>query len=313
MVPRALVVQSRPDVARAVSASLADAEVHAVVLADGHARRLGGRDLGPARRARRPDPPAARRLVRAGRASARWPIARCSSCGWPMRPRSTGRSRWAPTPGSTTMSTWSPRRADWRSRSPPDREPTASVRRVVGSGIPQEETHMPDDFPRPAPQDRRRVAGAAHARAVPGRPQGRHRAGVHRRVLGLPRRRRRTSACAAATPLFSSETKFESGTGWPSFFQALESGRGRGGHRHEPRHGAHRGALPQLRRPPRPRVPRRSPPDRSAVLHEQRLAAPRSARSRRAADPAPAPRRWHRSHRRPFAGRGPGAVPIIAA
>ena len=36
MVPRALVVQSRPDVARAVSASLADAEVHAVVLSDGH-------------------------------------------------------------------------------------------------------------------------------------------------------------------------------------------------------------------------------------------------------------------------------------
>jgi len=37
MVPRALVVQSRPEVARAVSASLAEAEVHAVVLADGHA------------------------------------------------------------------------------------------------------------------------------------------------------------------------------------------------------------------------------------------------------------------------------------
>jgi DNA-binding response OmpR family regulator len=37
MVPRALVIQSRPDVARAVSASLAEAEVHAIVLSDGHA------------------------------------------------------------------------------------------------------------------------------------------------------------------------------------------------------------------------------------------------------------------------------------
>jgi len=36
MVPRALVIQSRPDVARAVSASLADVEVHAIVLSDGH-------------------------------------------------------------------------------------------------------------------------------------------------------------------------------------------------------------------------------------------------------------------------------------
>jgi DNA-binding response OmpR family regulator len=37
MIPRALVIQSRPDVARAVSASLADVEVHAIVLSDGHA------------------------------------------------------------------------------------------------------------------------------------------------------------------------------------------------------------------------------------------------------------------------------------
>ena len=36
MVPRVLVVQSRPDVSRAVCASLADAELEAVVLAHGH-------------------------------------------------------------------------------------------------------------------------------------------------------------------------------------------------------------------------------------------------------------------------------------
>jgi len=37
VVPRVLVVQSRPDVARAMSASLADAALEAVVLFDGHA------------------------------------------------------------------------------------------------------------------------------------------------------------------------------------------------------------------------------------------------------------------------------------
>jgi len=37
MVPRALVIQSRPDVARTVSAALAGADVHAIVLSDGHA------------------------------------------------------------------------------------------------------------------------------------------------------------------------------------------------------------------------------------------------------------------------------------
>jgi len=37
MVPRALVVQSRPDIAQAVSASLAGSDVHAIVLCDGHA------------------------------------------------------------------------------------------------------------------------------------------------------------------------------------------------------------------------------------------------------------------------------------
>ncbi|CAA9211902.1 MAG: Peptide-methionine (R)-S-oxide reductase MsrB, partial [uncultured Acidimicrobiales bacterium] len=39
------------------------------------------------------------------------------------------------------------------------------------------------------------------------------------------------------------------------------------------RHGAHRGDLQALRRPPRPRVPRRAQADRPPVLHQ--LAVPR--------------------------------------
>ena len=78
-----------------------------------------------------------------------------------------------------------------------------------------------------------------------------------------------TFACAGCDlPLYSSKTKFDSGTGWPSFWAPLPTRSTKRG----PfvRHGAHRGVLPSLRRPSRPRLPRRPEAHRAALLHERR-------------------------------------------
>ena len=94
----------------------------------------------------------------------------------------------------------------------------------------------------------------------------------------LDEHRKGTFTCAGcALALFSSDTKFESGTGWPSFWQPLDNAVGTDADS-SLRHDAHRGALPPLRRPSRPRVRRRPEADRPALLHERRRAGLRAGR-----------------------------------
>ena len=83
----------------------------------------------------------------------------------------------------------------------------------------------------------------------------------------LKEHRKGIFACAGCDlPLYSSETKFESGTGWPSFWKPLDNAVGETEDTHL-RHGAHRNPLPPLRRPSRPRLRRRSEADGLALLH----------------------------------------------
>ena len=96
------------------------------------------------------------------------------------------------------------------------------------------------------------------------------------------------------TALFTSDTKYDSGTGWPSFWTAVDDGAVTTNVDRTARDGPHRGALRHLRRPPRPRLPRRPRADGAALLHELGLAAtrPRRRRGRRrrlrpASDPTP--------------------------
>ena len=95
----------------------------------------------------------------------------------------------------------------------------------------------------------------------------------------LKEHRKGIFACAGCDlPLFSSETKFESGTGWPSFYQPLENavGKHRGPHL---RHAADRNSLPPLRRPSRPCLRRRTEADRPALLHGRLCAGVSSGRA----------------------------------
>ena len=80
-----------------------------------------------------------------------------------------------------------------------------------------------------------------------------------------------TYHCAGCgAELFESEAKYDSGCGWPAFSAPASAEAIDEETDTSLRHGAHRGHVRELRRPPRPRLPRRAAPDRACATASTR-------------------------------------------
>ncbi len=89
--------------------------------------------------------------------------------------------------------------------------------------------------------------------------------------------------CACCdTPLFDSQHKYDSGSGWPSYWQPVDEANVETQGRPQSVHEAHRGALQKMRRAPGPYIRRRAAADGAALLHQFGVAQVRQALTFRA-------------------------------